>query len=156
LILHCSPSGAIERVMYALLEREAMRQAKGTPAMFPMWLSPTQVRVIPVSIENHGDYAFKLADSLNKQGIRADLDDREESVGKRIRKSQVEWVPYTVVVGDKEVKGDKLMVRVRATGEEVLMKKEELMNKVKEACKDLPFRPLPLRMRLSRRPIFVG
>jgi len=156
LILHCSPSGAIERVMYALLEREAMRQAKGTPAMFPLWLSPTQVRVIPVSIENHGDYAFKLADSLNKQGIRADLDDREESVGKRIRKSQVEWVPYTVVVGDKEVKGDKLMVRVRATGEEVLMKKEELMNKVKEACKDLPFRPLPLRMRLSRRPIFVG
>jgi len=156
LILHCSPSGAIERCIYALLEREAMRQQQGKPAMFPLWLSPTQVRIIPVSIESHLDHALKLAESLNKQGIRADCDDREQSVGKRIRASQVEWTPFTVVVGDKEVQGDNLMVRIRATGEEKPMKKEELIQQIKEKTKDLPFRPLPLRLRLSRRPIFVG
>jgi len=156
LILHCSPSGAIERVLYALLEREAMKQAKGQPALFPLWLSPTQVRIIPVSVENHLSFAEKLAQSLNKQNIRADVDDREESVGKRIRNSAKEWIPYTLVVGEKEIEGDSFVVRVRETGEEVSMKREELLEKIRSKTKDRPFRPLPLPVKLSKRPIFVG
>jgi len=156
LILHCSPSGAIERDMYGLLEKAAMQQQAGKVAQLPLWLAPTQVRVIPVSIQSHLGFAEKLVDSFNKQGIRADLDDREESVGKRIRGSATEWVPFTVVVGDKEIQGDSLMVRVRSLGEEILMKKDELISKIKEKTSGRPFRPLPLRVHLSKRPIFVG
>jgi len=156
LILHCSPSGAIERVMYGLLEKAAIKQKQGKTPSFPLWLSPTQIRIIPVAIETHLEFAEKLADSLNRLPIRTDIDDREESVGKRIRQSQVEWTPYTVVVGDKEIKGDNLMVRIRETGEEIPMKKEDLISEIQKKIKNMPFRPLPLAVKLSRRPIFVG
>ncbi|MBW3002198.1 threonine--tRNA ligase [Candidatus Woesearchaeota archaeon] len=156
IILHCSPSGAIERVMWVLLERAHFMEKAGKPPMLPVWLSPSQVRIIPVSSENHFKFAENLAQEFKKEDIRADIDDREESVGKRIRQSATEWVPYTLVVGDKEAGEDKLMVRVRKTGKEIKMSKKDLIKEIKSEIKDMPFEPVPENVLLSKRPIFVG
>jgi threonyl-tRNA synthetase len=98
-LLHSSPTGSIERVLAALLETAAERE---TPR-FPTWLSPTQVRFVPVDDE-HVEYCDALADDLATAGIRADVDDRDETVGTRIAEAETDWVPYHVVVGDREMR----------------------------------------------------
>ena len=153
IILHCSPSGAIERVIYALLEKAYMRIQKGEKPMLPTWLSPTQVRIIPVSGRYLSD-CIKLMEYLEKNRIRADVDDREESVEKRIMEAETEWIPYIIVFGKREKESGNLSVRIRADGKVVKMKAEELVKRIGEEVKDKPFKPLPLPKLLSRRPIF--
>ena len=153
IILHCSPSGAIERVIYALLEKAYMRIQKGEKPMLPTWLSPTQVRIIPVSGKYLSD-CIKLMEYLKKNRIRADVDDREESVEKRIMEAETEWIPYIIVFGKREKESGNLSVRIRADGKVVKMKAEELVKRISEEVKDKPFKPLPLPKLLSRRPIF--
>ena len=153
IILHCSPSGAIERVIYALLEKAYMRIQKGEKPMLPTWLSPTQVRIIPVSGKYLSD-CIKLMEYLEKNRIRADVDDREESVEKRIMEAETEWIPYIIVFGKREKESGTLSVRIRANGKVVKMKAEELVKRVGEEVKDKPFKPIPLPKLLSRRPIF--
>lgn len=155
LILHCSPSGAIERVMYALLEKAALLEKKGLTPQLPLWLCPSQVRVIPVS-DKFLDFSEKLTDEVRKQGIRADLDDRKLHVGKKIREAEVEWAPYTVVVGERELKSKKLSVRVRGKKNIVEMSTEDLVKDIKKKTESMPFKPLPLPYLLSKRPSFVG
>ncbi|MBW2974678.1 threonine--tRNA ligase [Candidatus Woesearchaeota archaeon] len=155
LILHCSPSGAIERVMYALLEKAAFDMKAGKAPELPLWLSPTQVRVIPVS-EEYFNYASKLTDEIRNQNIRGDIDDRTLHVGKKIRSGEMEWVPYIVVVGEKEKKSGKLTVRTRGVKEQKEMEIKELVKEIKEKTVDLPFKPLSLPKELSKRPVFVG
>jgi len=146
LILHLSPSGSIERVMYALLERAAMDKTK-----FPLWLAPTQVRICPVS-EDYVTLAEKIADSIP---FRVDIDDRDLTVGKKISYSAKEWVPYTLVVGEKEKSGKKLTVRY-SDGSTKTMQLKDLVNELSKQTKGMPFRPLPLPCLLSKRPTFVG
>jgi threonyl-tRNA synthetase len=155
-ILHCSPSGAIERCIYALLEKAHMNSEKGMVPMFPVWLSPTQVRVIPVT-DKHMEYAEKVAGELN---CRVDIDDREETVGKKIRDAGKEWVPYVAVVGDEEVSGGSVTVTVRSESQpnkpaNVKMTVAELNERVSNECSGFPFKGLPLAVRLSARPKFV-
>ncbi|MEM3395830.1 MAG: threonine--tRNA ligase [Thermoplasmata archaeon] len=151
LILHQSPSGAIERVIYAMLEKEFMKQEKGKKPEFPLWLAPTQVRLIPVSDQFVED-CIKIAREL---GCRADVDDRDESVSKRIREAEREWVNIIAVYGEKEKAGGKLNLRMRS-GESAEMTPEELKKYVREKTAGYPFIGLPLSLRLSRRPIFRG
>ncbi|HIH69286.1 threonine--tRNA ligase [Methermicoccus shengliensis] len=156
IILHCSPSGAIERCMYALLERAHLCQQDGRLPTLPTWLSPTQLRIIPVS-EEHVDYALSLLDRL--QGVRVDVDDREESVGKKVREAGVEWIPYVAVVGEKERKSGLLSITVRSLSERSRphieqMSPEELRNRIMRECEGLPTRPLSMSTRLSERPRF--
>jgi threonyl-tRNA synthetase len=87
-------------VICALLEQTARQDVP----QFPSWLSPTQVRVIPVA-ERHLGFAADLADRLNTARIRTDLDDREESVGKKVREAGMDWVPFVVVVGEPRSDG---------------------------------------------------
>jgi threonyl-tRNA synthetase len=155
LVLHCSPSGAIERVMYALLEKAAFDQKKGKRAKFPLWITPTQVRVIPVS-EDYVKHAEKITDSLRSNDIRADLDDRQLHVGKKIREAETEWCSTIVVVGEKEVKNGKLPVRIRGQKDLVSMDLKKLTDYIKKETKDMPFKQLALPKELSKRPIFVG
>jgi threonyl-tRNA synthetase len=157
LILHCSPSGAIERCMYALLEKAHMNSEKGIMPMFPVWLSPTQVRIIPVT-EKHMGYAQKVAGELN---CRVDIDDREETVGKKIREAGKDWIPYVAVVGDEEVSSNNLTVTVRSESSSnksvnVKMTVQELNERISNEVSDFPFKGLPLAVRLSARPRFVG
>ncbi len=153
-ILHCSPSGAIERVLYALLERTKYQEERGEAPSFPLWLAPTQVRIIPVSQEKHLEYAEKIAEELIKNEIRADVDDNAESLGKRIRNASMEWVPYIIVVGDNEINNNEYQVRIRGEKETTKMTKEELITSIKEKTKNMPWKPLPLPMLLSKRPSF--
>ncbi len=155
IILHLSPSGAIERVMYALLEKAYMESEKGKNPVFPLWLSPTQVRFIPVS-EKFTEHTKKIAEEVAKEGIRVDVDDRNESVQRKIRDSEVEWIPFAVVVGERELKEKKLAVRYRKTGKVEKLRKEELVKMIKKELGDKPFRPLPLPMLLTKRPTFIG
>jgi threonyl-tRNA synthetase len=110
ILLHCSPSGAIERVMFALLEKAARLSEEGKLPMLQTWLSPTQIRVIPVA-ERHQARAFEIAGEL---GFRTDVDDRDETVGKKIRDAGREWVPYVAVIGDEELESGQLTVTIRA------------------------------------------
>jgi threonyl-tRNA synthetase len=151
-ILHYSPSGGIERVMAALLEKTATME---TPRL-PTWLSPTQVRFIPVNPDSHLAYCEGLADELEGAEIRVDIDDRNESVGKRIAGAETDWVPYYVVVGGDEIEGETLGVNDRSTGEERDMTLEELRRTVREDVGDLPQRARYLPRHVSDHPSFTG
>jgi len=155
LILHCSPSGAIERVMYALLEKAHMESKKGKNFVFPLWLCPTQVRLCPISDKFLG-FANKIADELERESIRVDVDDRIESIQRKIRDSETEWNPMTVVIGEKEKASGKLAVRFRENGKVEQMKPKEIIQYVKQSVKDKPYRPLPLPRLLTKRATFVG
>src|SRR5213596_3538480 len=96
LILHLSPSGAVERVLYAFLEKAAAATKAGKTPMLPVWLSPTQVRIVPVS-EDQLEFARGLLDRL--PDVRADVDDSDDTLSKKIRTAEKEWVPYIVMVG---------------------------------------------------------
>jgi len=154
-ILHMSPSGSIERVIYALLEKAYMENKAGKNPTLPLWLSPTQARLCPVS-DKFLPMAKKIADEIGKESIRVDVDDRVESVGKKIRDAEVEWIPLSIVIGSKEKKSKKLAVRFRETGEVKQMKKEEVIKYIKSRTKDKPYKPLPLAREMTKRPVFVG
>ncbi|MBZ9570482.1 threonine--tRNA ligase [Methanobrevibacter sp. TMH8] len=149
IILHCSPTGSIERVICSLLEKTAIEINEKQP-MLPVWLSPTQVRVIPVG-ENHLEFANQIADELALNNIRVDVDDRDERVGKKIRNAATDWVPFTIVVGDKEIETNILNVTIRETKEKKDMEIDEVVYQVLSKSMEKPFRKLPLPRNLSER-----
>jgi threonyl-tRNA synthetase len=155
LILHCSPSGAIERVVYALLEKAYKEQQKGKPPMLPLWLAPTQVRVIPLSDKFEKD-AEKIAEEIEKCGIRVDVDDRMMTMQKKVREAETEWINYVIVVGQKEVDSEVLPVRDRRIGKIKPMKLEDVIKSIKQETEGKPFKPLSLPKLLSERPLFYG
>jgi threonyl-tRNA synthetase len=155
LILHCSPSGAIERVVYALLEKAYMDQQKGKAPMLPLWLAPVQVRVVPLS-DKFQKNAEKIAQEIEKNNIRVDVDDRVLTMQKKVREAETEWINYIIVVGQKEIDSGILPVRDRKMGKIRPMKLETLVEEIKEETKGKPFKPLPLPKLLSNRPQFYG
>ena len=148
-ILHCSPTGSIERVICSLLEKTAIELDEKAP-MLPAWLSPIEVRIITVG-EDHKDFANELYDKINAENIRVDVDDRDESVGKKIRNAATEWIPYIFVVGDNEKESGVFSVTVRETGEKVDMTVDELIKEVLDKTKGMPYRGLPLPKDISTR-----
>ncbi|MFQ6125316.1 MAG: threonine--tRNA ligase [Candidatus Heimdallarchaeota archaeon] len=153
LLLHTSASGAIERIIYAILEREYKIQLQGGVPEFPLWLSPVQVRLIPVS-EDFIEFADHLVAKLEAASIRADVDDRRETVGKRVRAAESLWTPLIVVVGAKEQQSEMLPVRIRRRNTRVTMSLEDLISYVNERTTGWPMLPLPLPKRVSLQPIF--
>lgn len=160
LILHCSPSGAIERVMYALLEKEALRMNKGEKAMLPLWLSPTQIRFIPVSndfLSTCDHFVAELHKKSRFQYIRSDIDDRQESVGRRIRDAEKEWIPIIIVVGDNEKEALRFKPRFRRSeigDDNKEYSLDELASIIDASLEGFPVEPLPLPGHLSKRPHF--
>ena len=114
-MIHCAIMGSIERFGAVLIEHLA--------GSFPLWLSPVQVKVLPIS-ENHRDYANTVFTSLKKMGIRAEFDDSNETLGKKIRNAKLEKVPYFLVIGDKEVEGKEVKVEHRDGSSETLSASE--------------------------------
>ena len=154
IILHTSVSGATERCLYAILGYQARRMAKGEKGEYPLWLAPTQVRFVPVG-HAHIQPCMDMVAVLD--GVaRADVDDREEKVGKKIRGAETEWIPLTIVYGDKEVEaGGLLPVRFRS-GETREMTIEELRLFLEGELEGYPYEPTPLPVRISSRPAFRG
>ena len=156
MILHCSASGAIERVIYALLEKAHLSAEKGVLPMLPVWLSPTQVRIIPIA-ERHLEKAIEIAQTLNENRIRADVDDREETTAKKVRDAATSWIPYIAVIGDREIEEGMLTVTVRKEStlknqKKVKMTVEELISEIKNEAEGKPYKPLPMHFLLSKRP----
>ena len=151
IILHNSPSGAIERIIYTLLEKAAKIKQQGQRPQFPIWLSHTQVRIIPIRNE-HLLFAENIENILSQSHIRTDIDDRPESLSKRIREAETEWIPFILVIGDKEAESTTLVIRDRRTGTQNESNIEELIEWVRKETKDKPFMPLNLPKYLSKRP----
>ena len=151
IILHNSPSGAIERIIYALLEKAATDSHEGRKPQFPLWLSPTQVRIIPLK-EEFNDFCEKLTDKISVNSVRVDIDDRNESIGKRIREAEKEWIQYILVIGEKEANSENLSIRDRQTGKVRDLSFDDFVNEIKEQTKDKPFTGLNFPKYISKRP----
>jgi threonyl-tRNA synthetase len=144
IICHSS-IGSIERWYFSILE-EALKRESPT---LPVWLSPTQVRFIPVS-EKQLDYCRYL----DVEGARCDVDDSDDTLSRKVARASMEWVPYVVVIGDKEADSGLFSVTVREAGRRVNMTRDELAQEVRMRCAGKPYRPLALPKLLSQRPIF--
>ena len=154
-ILHCSPTGSVERVMCAILENVSTQAVPTLPA----WLSPTQVRVVPVA-ERHLEFATEVCDAIGAAQVRCDVDDRDESVGKKVREAGMDWVPWVIVVGDEEVSSKKLTVTVRRKSQpnkpfKEQMTADELIAAVKKDVEGKPFRPLYTPKKLSMKARYI-
>jgi threonyl-tRNA synthetase len=154
IILHNSPSGAIERVIFALLEKTVRDANTGKVPTLPLWLTHTQIRIIPVS-SKHLEFGEKILDELNKNNIRADIDDRELSVAKKIREAESEWIHFILVIGDKEVDGKELVVRERLVKSQYNMSLANLIERINLEISDKPYLPLNLPSYLSKRPLIM-
>ncbi len=150
IICHSS-IGSIERWMFEILE-SALKTEK---PMLPLWLSPTQVRIIPVSKESL-NFSDEIAYRIEKSSIRIDVDDRNETLGAKIRKAEREWIPYIVVIGEKEKESGKFSIRRREDNKNLNLEISELVDEIKSKTANMPFRKLNLPKKLSKRPIFVG
>jgi len=151
IILHNSPSGAIERIIYALLEKAATDSHEGRKPQFPLWLSPTQVRIIPLK-EEFNDFCDNLTEKISANSVRVDIDDRNESIGKRIREAEKEWIQYILVIGEKEANSENLSIRDRQTGKVRELSFDDFVNEIKEQTKDKPFTGLNFPKYISKRP----
>ncbi len=120
-IIHRTSLGCYERTLALLLEKYA--------GALPLWLSPTQIKIMPIS-DNQLEYAKMIMDKLDRAGVRCELDDRNEKIGYKIRQAQLEKIPYMLVLGDKEVEAGIVAVRSRKTGETETMSQDELVSKL--------------------------
>src|SRR3989344_3770747 len=120
-MIHAAIMGSIERFLSVILEHLG--------GNLPLWLSPVQVKVIPVRT-NHNEYAKKVFDMLKENNIRAELDDKDENLGSQIRDAKQNKIPYWLVIGDKEVEGGKATLESRDAGQVGQVSKEELLNKL--------------------------
>jgi threonyl-tRNA synthetase len=150
IILHSAIIGTIERYMYALFDSAI----KMTRPSLPTWVSPTQVRLIPVSAE-HLAYAQTIAEILTQEEIRADVDDRDMSVSSKIREAEIMWVPYIAVVGDKEIEDTTVSVRIRAKKEQASFTISQFVGMIKKEIDGKPRIPSRLPTLMSSRPRFA-
>lgn len=102
-IIHRGVVGTMERFVAFLIE-----EYKGA---FPVWLAPVQAQIIPVSLDAHGEWTEKLADTLRRAGIRVEIDNREEKIGYKIREAQTKKIPFALVIGDKEIESNSVNIR---------------------------------------------
>ncbi len=153
IIIHSS-LGSIERWMYALLEQAEKMRRRSMPPMLPVWCSPTQVRILPVTNKNL-DYSVEVANLLGLSEIRVDIDDRDTTLGNKIREAEVNWIPYIAVVGDKEMKNKTLSVRIRSSSERVILSVEALIEMVGIELEDTPRMALNMPVLISLRPKFI-
>ncbi|HIE32082.1 MAG TPA: threonine--tRNA ligase, partial [Methanosarcinales archaeon] len=124
----------------------------GVPTI-PTWLAPTQVRLIPVA-DRHIEYAEGVASMM--RDVRVDIDDRDETVGKRIRAAGRDWIPYVAVIGDTEVESGILSVTIRAESEKVEETAQRLRERVISEIAGMPYRQINLPVMLSQRAVFFG
>ena len=121
-MIHRAPFGSLERFTAVLIEH--------TAGHFPLWLTPDQVAILPIS-EKYNDYAQKVRQFFDKQGVRALVDDRNEKIGRKIRDNELKRVPYMVIVGEKESAEGLVSMRKQGGGEQATMSMEEFAQRIK-------------------------
>ena len=122
----------IHRAIFGTFDRFTAFLIEETKGAFPTWLAPTQVEVIPVSSEFQGDYASVVTEKLKEQGIRAELDDRNEKLGYRLREAQTKKVPYTLILGDNEKQDNTISYRLHGQKETTTVSQAEFVKLIKE------------------------
>ena len=160
IIIHASSFGSVERAVAAILENAAGRVSQGRPPMLPVWLSPEQVRLIPVDVQRHMDGCIRVAERLEKEGARVGIDDRDLTVSKRVAEAKTRWIPFIIVYGDRELETNMLRIVVR---EESTLEKdhveemslEDFAAYFRKRVGDMPTRPLYIPRELSKRASFV-
>jgi len=151
IILHNSPSGAIERVIFALLEKSAKFMREDKVPYLPLWLMNTQVRIIPIRDEFIPQCNEVLA-VLKENSIRGDIDDRDDTLSKKIREAETEWIHYVVIIGEKEVANNTISIRARLTKKNYSENVTKLVTLIRDQVKEKPFLPINLQEYLSKRP----
>ena len=126
IMIHRAPFGSMERFVAVLIEH--------TGGKFPLWLTPDQVVVLPVS-EKYNDYAKKVCELLNNYDIRASIDDRNETIGKKIRENELKRIPFLLIVGEKEAESNLVSVRRQGQGDQGQMTVEDFVTLVNEEVK---------------------
>lgn len=149
IILHTAIIGSVTRYLYAVLDKALKEKV----VELPLWLSPVQVRLIPVS-EQFIKLSEKVAGDFEKNPIRVDIDDRSKTVGHKIRDAELDLVPYIIVLGEKEKSGKEFIVRIRKDGSQKKMSLEQLAKIIKKEIEDKPFKRLPYDRLLSKNPVF--
>ena len=127
-MIHRAPFGSMERFVAVLIEHTAGR--------FPLWLSPEQVVILPVS-EKYNEYAYKLQQYFDSQEVRAEVDDRNEKIGRKIRDNEVKHIPYLLIVGEKEQSEGTVSFRRQGGGEQGTLKFEDFANKINEEVRNM-------------------
>ncbi|MBQ3065161.1 MAG: threonine--tRNA ligase, partial [Clostridia bacterium] len=127
-IIHRTSLGCYERTLALLIEKYA--------GAMPMFIAPTQVKILPIGGE-HADYAYGLKKQMELAGLRVDVDDRNETIGRKIREAQLEKVPYMLVIGDKEMNENMIAVRSRKNGDEGVMSVDAFINRCLDDVKNL-------------------
>lgn len=150
IILHTAIIGTIERYLYMLLDTAVLRESEGLVGCLPVWITPEQVRILTVT-ERHISRAYELARKINKEQIRVGIDDRDETVNKKVRDAKQDWVSYVIVIGDKELSSETLTIYERATNRNIVMNVDDFIQKVKKEIEDKPFKPMYLPIEMSRR-----
>ncbi len=127
IMIHRAPFGSMERFVAVLLEH--------TGGKFPLWLSPDQVVVLPIS-EKFNDYAKKVSDFLNNSDIRAQVDDRNEKIGRKIRDNELKRIPFLLIVGEKEEQEGTVAVRAQGEGDKGVMTKDDFVGLIRKMVAD--------------------
>ncbi|WP_315564982.1 threonine--tRNA ligase [Hoylesella pleuritidis] len=122
-MIHRAPFGSLERFCAVLIEH--------TAGHFPLWLTPDQVAILPIS-EKYNDYAKRVSKYLDEQGVRATIDDRNEKIGRKIRDNEIKRVPYMVIVGEKEAADGLVSMRRQGGGEQATMRMDEFAKRVND------------------------
>jgi threonyl-tRNA synthetase len=126
-MIHAAIMGSIERYLSILIEHLG--------GSFPLWLSPVQVKVLPIG-EKHNSFAKKVTDQLKEGGMRAELDESDEALGKKIRQGKLEKIPYLLVIGDEEVKDGVVTVESRDKGKAGKMSPEDILTQLSEEIRN--------------------
>ncbi|HKZ93244.1 MAG TPA: threonine--tRNA ligase [Candidatus Bathyarchaeia archaeon] len=148
-ILHTAVIGGIERYIYTVLDAALKKKV---PSL-PLWLSPTQIRIIPISDKFTKD-AVKIADELETHDIRVDIDDRPLTMQRKVREAEMEWINYVLVVGQREMESGILAVRDRELKTIRKLRIQELTEELRAKTAGKPLRSLTLPRELSKRPQF--
>jgi len=127
IVIHRASIGCIERTMAFLIEQYA--------GAFPAWLSPVQAQIIPIS-QKFNKYGEEIKKQLNKDNIRVELNDNNETLGKKIREGELQKIPYLLIVGEKEQKANSISIRDRREGDLGPMKTDKFIEKIKKEIEE--------------------
>jgi threonyl-tRNA synthetase len=126
-MIHRAPFGSMERFTAVLIEH--------TAGHFPLWLTPEQVAILPIS-EKYNDYAEQVQDYLSTVGVRATVDSRNEKIGRKVRDNEIKRIPYMVIVGEKEQADGTVAMRQQGGGEQAVMTMQEFGSRINAEVAD--------------------
>jgi threonyl-tRNA synthetase len=150
IILHTAIIGTIERYLFMVFDAAIKKEKSGGKGALPLWLNPEQVRIMTVA-DSHLEKAKAVMARMVENGIRVGLDDRTETVGKKVRDAKQDWVSYAIVLGDKEMQSDSLKVYDREENKDIDLTVDSLIEMISKKTAGYPKRPMYFPAELSKR-----